>query len=419
MKKLLFPILAFCFGFVDTLNAANTDISVLNNIIYVEPFSAAPGTQMQMSIKMKNTVGIRGFQFDLYLPDGISAAKSSKGKILSSLTEDRLPAEDEHTLTLSEQGDGSIRFLCGSMADETFTGLDGEIATLTINVSGEMATGDYPVLLKNMKLTETDINHYYETELIETTVTVELAGNVIIDETSTTLPAAADGVNVTVNRTIKANEWSSICLPFEMTAEQMVAAFGNDVQLADFTSYDIEEDANEDIVGIILNFDDATSIEANHPYLIKISSNISQFEVENVDINPDEDGACIEYDNGKTGKKREVYGTFYGTLKAGATIPENCLFISANKFWYSAGLTNIKGFRGYFDLEDVLSDVDSAGARIGFCINEETTDISKIDADIVLKNNSYWYGINGQIYSTKPTTAQGIYVKNGKKIIVK
>ena len=84
MKKLLFPILAFCFGFVDTLNAANTDISVLNNIIYVEPFSAAPGTQMQMSIKMKNTVGIRGFQFDLYLPEGLSAAKTSKEKILSS-----------------------------------------------------------------------------------------------------------------------------------------------------------------------------------------------------------------------------------------------------------------------------------------------------------------------------------------------
>ncbi len=416
MKKLLFPILAFCFGFVDTLNAANTDISVLNNIIYVEPFSAAPGTQMQMSIKMKNTVGIRGFQFDLYLPDGISAAKSSKGKILSSLTEDRLPAEDEHTLTLSEQGDGSIRFLCGSMADETFTGLDGEIATLTINVSGEMATGDYPVLLKNMKLTETDINHYYETELIETTVTVELAGNVIIDETSTTLPAAADGVNVTVKRTITANEWSTICLPFDMSESQVKSAFGNDVKLSDFVDYDIDEDLNEDIVGIQLNFNSVTAIEANHPYLIKTSGNITEFDVNNVNISPLEDEAYVEYDNGKTGKKREVYGTFYGTLKAGGTIGDKCLFISGNKFWYSTGSTTIKAFRGFFDLVDVLADVDNVSSKISFVISDETNGIKH--TNLIGNDTNDWHSIEGLKITGKPTK-KGIYINNGKKIIIK
>ena len=416
MKKLLFPILAFCFGFVDTLNAANTDISVLNNIIYVEPFSAAPGTQMQMSIKMKNTVGIRGFQFDLYLPDGISAAKSSKGKILSSLTEDRLPAEDEHTLTLSEQGDGSIRFLCGSMADETFTGLDGEIATLTINVSGEMATGDYPVLLKNMKLTETDINHYYETELIETTVTVELAGNVIIDETSTTLPAAADGVNVTVKRNITANEWSTICLPFEMSESQVKSAFGNDVELSDFVDYDIDEDLNEDIVGIQLNFNSVTAIEANHPYLIKTSGNITEFDVNNVNISPLEDEAYVEYDNGKTGKKREVYGTFYGTLKAGGTIGDKCLFISGNKFWYSAGSTTIKAFRGFFDLVDVLADVDNVSSKISFVISDETNGIKH--TNLIGNDTNDWHSIEGLKITGKPTK-KGIYINNGKKIVIK
>ena len=296
------------------------------------------------------------------------------------------------------------------------TDVDG-LVSVSFKVDEGVAVGNYDVTLKNIFLAYNTSDKDYPAD-VTFKVNVVSVHSVVLDETSTTVPAAASGVNVIVNRTIKANEWSTICLPFAMTAEQMASAFGNDVQLADFTTYDIEEDANEDIVGITLNFDEATSIEANHPYMIKTSSNISQFEVENVDVDPDEENAYVEYNNGKTGKKKVVYGTFEGTLKTGTTIPENCLFVSGNKFWYSAGLTTIKGFRGYFDFVDVLSDVESAGARIGFCINDETTGISKIDADIVLNNNSYWYGVDGQIYTTKPT-AQGIYVKNGKKIIVK
>lgn len=55
------------------------------------------------------------------------------------------------------------------------------------------------------------------------------------------MPEAAEGVNVRVKRTIKANEWSTLVLPFAMTAEQVKSAFGNDVQLADFTGVETEE----------------------------------------------------------------------------------------------------------------------------------------------------------------------------------
>ena len=172
MRKLIISIFMLCVGYAGMLNAANTDISSRNNVIYIEPFTAAQGTQVQMSIKMKNTVAIRGFQFDLYLPDGVTVAKTAKGKIIASLTASRLPEDDEHSLTLSEQVDGSIRFLCGSLYDETFIGTDGEIATLTINIDAEMDDGNYPVYLRKMKLTETDISKFYETEEIETTVTI-------------------------------------------------------------------------------------------------------------------------------------------------------------------------------------------------------------------------------------------------------
>ncbi len=150
----------------------NTDLSGNDNVIYVEPFAVTPGTPTTISIKMKNTAEIRGFQFDLYLPEGMTVVKSSRGKIQGALNAGRLPEEDEHELTFSERPDGAIRFLCSSQYDETFTGTDGEIATLQVNVAEGMADGNYPLLLKNMKLTETDIRNYYETDEVETTVSV-------------------------------------------------------------------------------------------------------------------------------------------------------------------------------------------------------------------------------------------------------
>ena len=143
---------------------ANTDVSTLDNVIYISPFEAVSNGETQVSIRMKNTVGIRGFQFDLYLPEGMTAVKDGNNRFVSSLSNGRKPAGDQHTLTLSKQQNGAIRFLCGSQYDETFTGNDGEIATLTINIDASVAVGDYPVYLRNMKLTETDISKFYTTD---------------------------------------------------------------------------------------------------------------------------------------------------------------------------------------------------------------------------------------------------------------
>ena len=140
-----------------------TDISQLDNVIYIDPTECRTSSEFNISIKMKNSAKIRGFQFDLYLPEGVTAVKNAKGRIQGSLSCGRLPEDDAHTLTITEQTDGAIRFLCGSQYDETFTGTDGEIATLTVQVADDMAEGDYHIIMRAMKLTETDISKFYET----------------------------------------------------------------------------------------------------------------------------------------------------------------------------------------------------------------------------------------------------------------
>ena len=145
-----------------------TDESDSDNVIYVENVSGSKNSQVELSVRMRNASDIRGFQFDLYLPEGVSMATNAK----ASLSSDRLAAGDAHTLMVNEVSDGAVRFLCSSMNDESFAGGDGEIATLTVNIADNVANGDYDVVVKNALMTETDISKSYEADNIKSTLTV-------------------------------------------------------------------------------------------------------------------------------------------------------------------------------------------------------------------------------------------------------
>ena len=394
----------------------NTDISDYDNVIYISPFTASAGSQTTISIKMKNAMAIRGFQFDLHLPEGMTVVKSAKGRIQGALSAGRLPDEDEHELTFSEQSDGSIRFLCSSQYDETFTGNDGEIAILQVNVASNMANGDYPLQLTDMKLTETDISKYYTADLIETTVTIgEVDTRVILDETSTTAPEEASNVDVRVKRTINANEWSTICLPFAMTAEQVTAAFGSGVKLGDLSSWESVEE-NDAIVAINVNFTDVTAIEANHPYIIKVTTPVTYaegFTVDGVDIAP------VAEPKVQVGTSSATRGWMYGTYVAGGTVPAENLFLNGSKFWYSKGLTTIKAFRGYFKFRDVLDAYyDNSSAPVFISFDGGTTSLIE---ELRVKSEEFapgdeYYTLDGRLVKTP---AKGVYIHNGKKIVVK
>ncbi len=145
-----------------------TDESDAENVIYVENVSGSKNSQVELSVRMRNASDIRGFQFDLYLPEGVTMANNAK----ASLSSDRLAAGDAHTLMADEMTDGAVRFLCSSMNDESFAGGDGEIATLTVNIADNVANGDYDVVVKNAIMTETDISRSYEADDIKSTLTV-------------------------------------------------------------------------------------------------------------------------------------------------------------------------------------------------------------------------------------------------------
>lgn len=293
-------------------------------------------------------------------------------------------------------------------SSESISAADVEgLFTVLFTVDAGVALGNYDVTLKNLWFGYGTSSKDYLDD-VTFTVHVVSAHSIVLDENSTTAPEAAEDVNVTVKRTISANTWSTICLPFAMTEAQVKTAFGDDVQLAEFTGYKATEDGEGNVVEIKVNFSDATAIAANHPCLIKVSESVSEFTLDGVDIDPEDEPTVATV---KRTKKQwsEMIGTYAAT-----TIEDQMLFLSGNKFWYSTGSSKIKGYRAWFDFYDVLTEVESSSARVSMFFDEVITDINKVSEK---KSN-----MSGAIFDlqgrrvNKPV--QGIFIKDGKKIII-
>lgn len=81
----------------------------------------------------------------------------------------------------------------------------------------------------------------------------------------------------------------------------------------------------------------------------------------------------------------------------------------------------LKGFRGYFKQKP--SATHAAKANIGICVVDdmgETTAISHLDGEVVNEEYANIYNLNGQMVGHDTSLLRkGVYVKNGKKFVIK
>jgi hypothetical protein len=280
------------------------------------------------------------------------------------------------------------------------------LVTVSFKVDESVAIDSYDVTLKNIMFEYGMTGKDYAPD-VTFTVRVVSSHVLVLDEESTEAPEAVENIKVQVKRTILPNQWSTICLPFAMTEAQVKEAFGNDVKLGDFNGYDVEDDGNT----IRVKFNTATAIEANHPYIIKVSAAVSEFTVDGVDIDPQE----AEINKGTSRKPK----AFIGNYVAKTNVPNGCLVLSGNNFWYSVGTTKIKAFRAYFDFFDLLPDFEDNYAEapmyISFDSNTTGIDATLGNSEIVNGEERY-YNLNGQRVE-KPK--KGMYIINNKKVVVK
>lgn len=160
-----------------------------------------------------------------------------------------------------------------------------------------------------------------------------------------------------------------------LTVNDVTLPQGGQATLEIGCEFDTEYTAFELQLALPDGLTDVTEIEANHPYIIKVSSAISEFTVDGVDIDPKEEPVV------QVGRKSSERGWMYGTYIV-TKVPEENLFLSENKFWYSTGNTTTKAFRGYFMFHDVQDAYyDETSAPVYISIGGETTRLDQLNID--------------------------------------
>lgn len=292
------------------------------------------------------------------------------------------------------------------------------LGTVEFEAASSLEAGqEYEVTISEFEFISSGVG----TSVPSVTFKVIVSDRLILDEESEILATAQTGVNVTVLRSIKAGEWSTICLPFNMTKSKANSAFGSTAKYAQFDGWTLDDYDEETATptSITLKFKSftpasiGTALQAGTPYLIWVDSekgDINSFDVPSVNI------VTTVTDILKAGFLGEEYlpnGKFTGTL-AKTTIPKYGIFLSGNKLYYSQGSTVTKGFRGWIELPYAIGKAIETDAPIYIDVDGSTT---KIDAIQLIPNDGYYYDLNGM--KIENPTKKGVYIHNGKKVVIK
>lgn len=237
----------------------------------------------------------------------------------------------------------------------------------------------------------------FETITIEYTAPAPLTLEEDADDTNTKIEKNNGKTqDVILTRSLKVGAWNTICLPFDVTAEQVesvLKATGN-----------VKEFDKEDKATATIFFKPATEMKAGVPYLIKPTEDATVLNFKDVTINNVDELNRI---NGNDYCICGVFGKY--AMKTNGTE----LFLNAaGKFVAPAAATNtMKGFRAYF-----MVPSGASAAAININIDGETTGINNIETEATV--NGKVYNLNGQyVGNSLNGLKKGIYVVNGKKVI--
>lgn len=207
-----------------------------------------------------------------------------------------------------------------------------------------------------------------------------------------------DNTYVKLNRTLVANKWNTLCVPFAISEEEIKANFGEGTLVEKF----------EAVNGNTVNFADATSIEAGVPYLIKPTVAGTAYTFNGKDVIADAPKTEGNTDVTFQGIYSPTDITNKGTVKAaGVTEDGKVLFVNPD--------SKTKAFRCFFTISDNASITP---AMLKVSIKGVETAINSIVMDNSNATDNAIYNLQGQRVNGNSLT-KGIYIKNGKKFAVK
>ena len=202
-------------------------------------------------------------------------------------------------------------------------------------------------------------------------------------------------VDLKLIRTFKGGIWNTVCLPFK--SNYAVWHYSNIEGLTESLNPDFRLFQNK--IDNSLHFVSTGDISGGTPYLLKIDRDLENPIFHNVVITTSTPSSVTD-DNysfvgtfGPTALKTDGTNVFLGT--------DNVLYKPA------AGSNMLKGIRAYFEIPS------GAPARISMDDSDEATGIKTLKSNV---DENKVYNLHGQQLNR---TAKGLYIINGKKIILK
>ena len=207
-----------------------------------------------------------------------------------------------------------------------------------------------------------------------------------------------DNTYVKLNRTLVANKWNTLCVPFAISGEEIKANFGEGTRVEKLDA----------VNGNTVNFADATSIEAGMPYLIKPTVAGTTYTFNGKEVSADAPKTEGNADVTFQGIYSPTDITNNGTVKAaGVTEDGKVLFVNPD--------SKTKAFRCFFTISDNASITPT---MLKISIKGVETAINSIVMDNSNATDNAIYNFQGQRVNGNSLT-KGIYIKNGKKFAVK
>lgn len=299
----------------------------------------------------------------------------------------------------------TISVKTGKIVKIEFVGVDTENKVSNLSLTqGE--PGTFNAAADGLKATWTgsasSIKFKTNAQARVTKITITVVGAIFLNENGDNIVKTAENVNVTLKRTFfHDNAWNTLCLPFDV-ADASAAFAGAEIR---------EIDPNKCTANTI-QFVPATEIKAGVPYIIKWNENVAEAQTfektfEGVTLVAEPKPVKVNNDITFTG--------FYKMTAAselGGTSPVAA--IGAGSKLFTVGEGKMKGFRAAF----VLSSGAEA-TKYNVVIDGTATGIEDLVIDGV-KANGRVYNLNGQYVGNSLNGLQpGLYIQNGKKIVVK
>lgn len=317
----------------------------------------------------------------------------------------------EYTYRLYQNSSTTISTKVGKITKIEFIGSNNSLSNYSLKKLTSMTDNNYTCTDHNYGVwegsaKEVEFKASTQVRAIQIIVTILIPKEYTLDETKTkNVIEDCAYANVTLQRTLEASHWNSFCVPFALDKDQVTQYFGEGTQLR---TYEGRCENN------IVYFATVDNIEAGKPYIMKPGNAVVQnptFEgVSMVATGLDENGNPQAVGDASTVQMKGIYN--HVTLVQDKT---NIYIGAGNKFYYPADAEacQMNGLRAYFivpegtDIKKLRANLDGTPTSLGTIFDTE-------------ESNAPVYNLQGQcVGNSLRALKSGIYVQNGKKVVVK